>query len=324
MDGIKADEFAQLLNYDRVAKPQFSLEGKVSSIESDGTLNVISGYVYDDETQTAQPLTMACVPYCDAKVDDVVFVHVYNGRAIALNERYRGDRYLPVSGGEITGKLIRKSDTLDLTKADNNLSTYWNPVAFHIQDKNDLAMGYLQWYAHNTGYTYVALDARNNVEGTQVINQLVIRVDKDGTRKVSVTSPAAWRTALELGTMSSEAASDYSKKPTTLYNNSSGTTGTVTLSQSAANFDHIRIAFGYPTDSVYQSITVCNPNGKYTQLCIPETSGSNGWVIGRNVYISGTSIATRGNWYGEGRVNDSYGWSNTNGTSIYKVEGWNG
>lgn len=110
---------------------------------------------------------------------------------------------------------------------------------------------------------------------------------------------------------------------TTLYNNSSGTNGTVTLSQSAANFDHIRIAFGYPTDNVHQSITVCNPNGKYTQLCIPETSGSNGWVIGRNVYISGTSIATRGNWYGEGRVNDSYGWNNTNGTSIYKVEGWN-
>ena len=111
--------------------------------------------------------------------------------------------------------------------------------------------------------------------------------------------------------------------PVVLYNNSSGTSGTANLSQSAANFSHMRIYFKYNTDSVYSSETVYSPNGKYVQLTINETSGANGWLMGKMVVVSGTTVYNNGNWYGEGRINNSYDWSNVNTINIVRVEGWN-
>ena len=108
-----------------------------------------------------------------------------------------------------------------------------------------------------------------------------------------------------------------------LYNNSSGTSGTANLSQSAANFNHMRIYFKYNTDSVYSSETVYSPNGKYVQLSINETSGANGWLMGKMVVVSGTTVYNNGNWYGEGRINNDYDWSNVNTINIVRVEGWN-
>ncbi len=48
---------------------------------------------------------------------------------------------------------------------------------------------------------------------------------------------------------------------TVLYDNTSGTTGTITLSQSAANFSHMRIYYR-DTDNLYNSVDVYDPNGK--------------------------------------------------------------
>lgn len=110
--------------------------------------------------------------------------------------------YLLLAGGSMTGQIKRESTTLDLTAADNGLSSYWNPALCKIEDKNDNAMGYIQWYAHNTGYTYVQIDARNMGTGSNVTNYLQLRVNNDGTRVVNVPEAAPWRTALGVPALS--------------------------------------------------------------------------------------------------------------------------
>lgn len=117
--------------------------------------------------------------------------------------------YLPLAGGTMTGPIRRKSTTLDLTAANNGLSDYWNPTLCKFEDKNDNALGYIQWYAASTGYTYVQIDARNMGTGSNVTNYLQLRVNNDGTRVVNVSDPAPWRTALGLGTMATQSSSSY-------------------------------------------------------------------------------------------------------------------
>lgn len=106
--------------------------------------------------------------------------------------------------------------------------------------------------------------------------------------------------------------------------NGTGTKETVTLSASAANYDHMRIYFRHMDDDFYGSVDVYSPNGKTVQLTIAETTSWNGWLVGRAVVISGTSITTHnGNNYGEGKVNGDAEWSNTNNIGITRVEAWN-
>lgn len=91
-------------------------------------------------------------------------------------------------------------------------------------------------------------------------------------------------------------ASDYGLVygETVLYNNTSGTTGTVTLSQSAANFTYLEIFFNCQGNAC-SSVKVYSPNGKKVQL--QQTFWAEGTTTSQTdfetVTISGTSI-TRG------------------------------
>ena len=117
---------------------------------------------------------------------------------------------------------------------------------------------------------------------------------------------------------------ELSLAPDVLYNSTSGTTGTVTLSATAANYNHMRIYFRHTVDDFYGSVDVYSPNGKTVQLTIAETTSYHGWLLGRAVVISGTSITTHnGNNYGEGQVDGSGSWSNSNNIGITRVEAWN-
>ena len=78
-------------------------------------------------------------------------------------------------------------------------------------------------------------------------------------------------------------------KPTTLYDNNSGTTGTVTLSQTAASFTYLEIF--YKKSDIYSSTTVYSPNEKSANLNISYLANSTTYQnIGKVVKISGTSI----------------------------------
>lgn len=80
-------------------------------------------------------------------------------------------------------------------------------------------------------------------------------------------------------------------KPTTLYDNSSGTTGTVTLNQTAANFNYLEIF--YARSSKYNSVKVFSPNGKVVQLTSAYAVGNGYTQFGcKVVTINGTSITS--------------------------------
>lgn len=81
-------------------------------------------------------------------------------------------------------------------------------------------------------------------------------------------------------------------KPKTLYNNNSGTTGTVTLSETSANFSYLEIFFSeknYPTTG-FKHEKVFAPNGK--QVILSWSTHDDGTIIFRSARysISGTSI----------------------------------
>jgi hypothetical protein len=78
-------------------------------------------------------------------------------------------------------------------------------------------------------------------------------------------------------------------QPEVLYNNTTGTYGTVTLSESAANFSMIEIIAGW-SDVIAQSINVYAPNGKVADISA-LVPGTNGATLGRSrCTISGTTI----------------------------------
>lgn len=102
---------------------------------------------------------------------------------------------------------------------------------------------------------------------------------------------------------------DYSPNGIVLYENSSGTQNTITLSDDAQYYKYFEIY--YKNDAgTFSSTKVEAPNGKTVQLSMMGYYDNMMYLRATNIEISGTSIT----WQ-----NGSYGWGTTgnNGTSIY-------
>ena len=78
-----------------------------------------------------------------------------------------------------------------------------------------------------------------------------------------------------------------------LYNNESGSNGTIALSETAKNFKYIEIIFR-DNDQTYSSVMVYKPNGKFVDLTTLARWSSTFYIKQKRVAISGTSI-TSGN-----------------------------
>lgn len=110
-----------------------------------------------------------------------------------------------------------------------------------------------------------------------------------------------------------------------LYDNSEGDEGTITLSASAANYDHMVIYF--TNRSVCSSVEVYKPNGKNANLFIGGTTQAGGvlWPLGRDISINGTAITTRDSvrYYGaQSATSTGYTLQKANVMYIYRVEAW--
>lgn len=108
-----------------------------------------------------------------------------------------------------------------------------------------------------------------------------------------------------------------------LYSNASGTTGTVTLSETAANFSLLEIF--YKTNDGDMSCTrVWAPNGKVANLSssrITAAAGA-GWTKSKQISISGTTLACTG-YAGESGIGSNAGGTNYVGSIlICYVLGW--
>jgi hypothetical protein len=118
-------------------------------------------------------------------------------------------------------------------------------------------------------------------------------------------------------------------KPTSLYSNSSGSNGTITLSSSAANFNYLEIYYTRSSDTTsatdYDMVKISSPNNKYASLTMNHYTSSNILqVYGDKIVISGTSI-TRTAYMIAGLSSSGVSqWTENSGGifKIYKVLGY--
>lgn len=227
------------------------------------------------------------------------------------------------SGDTMTGTLIEnghyyyaKNTNLDRDGSDPTETTYGNSRIYFC-DKDEEVIGIVRMAEESNGRMSLQLAAlRENSSNEEISNWFNIRIAKDGTRSYSVTDAAAFRSAISAQV-----------KPSVLYNSSTGTTGTVSLSVSAANYNHMRIYFGMKgsnnTWQAYSSVDVYSPNGKKVAISVITPPSSNTFYVYEGLAnISGTSI-TRSGGYGW-VMNDDCGMAqNYNYIYIVRVEGWN-
>lgn len=113
-------------------------------------------------------------------------------------------------------------------------------------------------------------------------------------------------------------------RPTNLYNNTSGVTGTVTLSASAANYNWLEIFYGDSKQGFYSSVRIYSPNGKYAALNINSGLDANIFRLDMAIRkISGTSITK----YVTDKVIQAtaaagHSVYNVTEMAIYRVDGW--
>ena len=103
-----------------------------------------------------------------------------------------------------------------------------------------------------------------------------------------------------------------------LYNNSTGTYGNLTLSESAANFDYLEVYVKAGGRS--SSTKVCNPNGATVEVHVHGGNANNDWLFYGNWTVSGTSMTcTTNNTYTH---STAYTPTKTNELNIIKVVGY--
>lgn len=109
--------------------------------------------------------------------------------------------------------------------------------------------------------------------------------------------------------------------PTQLYNNATGTTGTVTLSATAADYNHMRI-YMQTTDGDNQvsAVDVYSPNGKVVNLLTSNPVTDGVWINCAHVTVSAKSITRKSNRNVHAGANTN---NATQNVKIVRVEGWN-
>ena len=134
-------------------------------------------------------------------------------------------------------------------------------------------------------------------------------------RLVTLSVLSYWNGAYDSGNQSNLTychQGEIQAKPISLYNNSSGSNGTITLSQSAANFIYLEILYLDKQYNYYSSVKIYTPNGKKAILHTANVFSKDGTAVidTRKIKISGTSISND-----DGTTND-YGALNTWNNSI--------
>lgn len=110
------------------------------------------------------------------------------------------------SGDTMTGNLeiantspgeVLKNTAMDVT---DSSYTQNNSIGCRLQDKNGKNVVIITDRYFANGSTGLWMTGWKNVNGSNISNSLGLYVDKNGNRVVDVSDPAAWRSALGLGT----------------------------------------------------------------------------------------------------------------------------
>lgn len=152
-----------------------------------------------------------------------------------------------------------------------------------FSDAENVRIGSIRPRFYTDGTQDMRMYAQRSINGTNYYNGINLGIDSTGNSKISfigTRTKEAWHTAL---------------RPEVLF--SGHTNSAVTLSDSAANYEHMKIYYDSligGTTPLYGSVCIYNPNGKSVNLFIGEAGSSgNPWWKGWDVTINGTSINTR-------------------------------
>ena len=100
------------------------------------------------------------------------------------------------------------------------------------------------------------------------------------------------------------------------------TTGTVSLSSSAANYNHMRIYYkANDANAQWSSVDVFSPNSKTVSLILANPNSEGIWLNGAQVTISGTQITRKSNHNAHAGTAGNH--SSTQVIAISRVEAWN-
>lgn len=229
---------------------------------------------------------------------------------------------------EGNGSYWAKSQDIDRDAAAPS-GTQYGPY-YRMRDADNEDIGYVRTFRNTNGAIGIQVAAVNEVSGSSTSNTLTIRVEADGTPSVGVTNAAQWRSALGIGTSGAfpvtkaQGGTGKTNTDTTYYGAKSlfsgtATTGTVTLSETAANYSMLLIQYR-DNDSNYSSKLIIGPNGKRVVLDMVYGVSGVGNLKSRTVTISGTSITTVSGSTMDAAHNG--GADTTNHIYITQVWGW--
>lgn len=111
---------------------------------------------------------------------------------------------------------------------------------------------------------------------------------------------------------------------TILFENEVGVNTNITLSETVANFDYIEIFYARKGSlTIFSSVKVENPNGKYAQLSFNHSASDNTMQIyGSRLYINGTTINRKQNTMFQMNNTGFVSMSTPTDLNIYKVVGY--
>lgn len=168
----------------------------------------------------------------------------------------------------------------------------------------------------NTIEVYFKMNS-NDSPAISILSMTKLRENSDAYGKITIDCSTTV-TTLPSGTATKPAA--MVSQPISLFDNSSGTSGTVTLSESAANFSYLEIFYGDSTNGAPKdSLRAYSPNGAVVNSSILSQSDTDIRVNTRRLTISETTITPA--YY---QVNYLPGGSkySVNEQKIYKVLGY--
>lgn len=225
--------------------------------------------------------------------------------------------FLPLTGGDMTGSIRQKISTV--TRGTTPSTTVYRTYEFI--DSADKRLSQLEASMNTSGQNRLHLYVLGNHTTSDQYGGIIIQKSNGNTGNTNLIYDA------NTGQLSGINKLTFR---TQLYNNTSGSNGTITLSASAANYNHIRIYFYGKSKASsalvrYDSVDVYSPNGKGAQLSVTgqTVSGIQQVVFHtRFVTISGSSITNTS--YCSASI-DGAGTTCNKNNEVYitRVEGWN-
>ena len=164
-----------------------------------------------------------------------------------------GIAYSSTSGTQVNETAIRKTSEANATTAHNNLQPY-------------ITLHYIIKVSENVG-----------VDKTELVSVI------DNLASTSTTDALSANQGKVLN-------DGKQNKEVVLYNDGTGTSGTITLSETSANFSYIELF--YTADSYYGSTKIYSPNGKTFGITIQYVNSSSNaqYLYTTSCAVSGTSL----------------------------------